>query len=168
MWTVLIVQTKLSITSGRRMTCWPLGVSQAQGNCTTIIGRDSRCNCWWQIKISHSSQSPLQVDYQIIQHVRRWPIKHFRKWPAGVRSRFGDEMGFEYEMRFLSHFHADFILLPSTKKIWIESLPQSFGVNIVLLGFSEDAQRRISIEKAWTQLFLHLTLLNMDLSELTF
>ncbi len=37
----------------------------------------------------------------------------------------------------------------------------SFGIKIVLSGFTKDAQWRISTEKAWTQLFLHLTLLNM-------
>ncbi len=38
----------------------------------------------------------------------------------------------------------------------------SFGVKIVLSGF-KDAQWRISAEKAWKELFLHLTLLNMYL-----
>ncbi len=39
----------------------------------------------------------------------------------------------------------------------------SFVIKIVLSGFTKDAQWRISAEKGWTQLFLHLTLLNMDL-----
>ncbi len=34
----------------------------------------------------------------------------------------------------------------------------SFGIKIVLSGFTKDAQRRINAEKSWTQLFLHLTL----------
>ncbi len=33
--------------------------------------------------------------------------------------------------------------------------------SVVLSGFTNDAQFRISIEKAWTQLFFHLTLMNM-------
>ncbi len=37
----------------------------------------------------------------------------------------------------------------------------SFGVKIVLSGFTKDAQWRISAGKAWTQLLLRLTLLNM-------
>ncbi len=39
----------------------------------------------------------------------------------------------------------------------------SFDVKIVLSGFIKDAQWRISAEKAWTQLFLCQTLLNMHL-----
>ncbi len=39
----------------------------------------------------------------------------------------------------------------------------SFGVKIILSGFTEEGQWRISAEKAWTQLFLCLTLLNMHL-----
>ncbi len=39
----------------------------------------------------------------------------------------------------------------------------SFGVKIVLSDFTKDAQWRISAEKAWAQLFLHMTLLNMHL-----
>ncbi len=39
----------------------------------------------------------------------------------------------------------------------------SFGVKIVQSGFTKDAQWLISAEKVWTQLFLHLTLLNMYL-----
>ncbi len=38
-----------------------------------------------------------------------------------------------------------------------------FGVKIVLSGFTKDSQWWISAEKAWTQLFLRLTLLNMHL-----
>ncbi len=44
----------------------------------------------------------------------------------------------------------------------------SFGIKIVLSGFTKDAQWRISTEKVWTQLFLRLTLLNMHLSEFAF
>ncbi len=40
----------------------------------------------------------------------------------------------------------------------------SFGMKIVLSGFTKDAQWKISTEKAWTQLFLCLTLLNMHVS----
>ncbi len=44
----------------------------------------------------------------------------------------------------------------------------SFGVKTVLSGFTKDAQWQISAEKAWTQLFLRLTLLNMHLYEFPF
>ncbi len=44
----------------------------------------------------------------------------------------------------------------------------SFGIKIVLSGFNKDAQWRFSAEMAWTQLFLHLTLLNMRLLEFPF
>ncbi len=43
-----------------------------------------------------------------------------------------------------------------------------FGIKIVLSGFTKDAQWRISAEKLWTRLFLHLTLLNMHLLKFAF
>ncbi len=53
-----------------------------------------------------------------------------------------------------------------TNSLWQRKL--SFGVKIVLSGFTKDAQWRISTEKAWTQIFLPLTLLNMHLQEFPF
>ncbi len=56
--------------------------------------------------------------------------------------------------------------VPGLRASFTSSLRQrrpSFAVKIVLSGFTKDAQWRISAEKAWTQLFLCLTLLNMHL-----
>ncbi len=44
----------------------------------------------------------------------------------------------------------------------------SFGIKIVLSGFTKDAQWGISAEKAWIQLLLRLTVLNMHLYEFPF
>ncbi len=44
----------------------------------------------------------------------------------------------------------------------------SFGVKKLLSLFTKDTQWEISAEKAWTQLFLRLTLSNMHLLEFPF
>ncbi len=58
-----------------------------------------------------------------------------------------------------------YVLFYSFRARFTNSLHQrklSFGVKM-LSGCTKDAQWRISAEKAWTQLFLWLTLLNMHL-----